>query len=221
MSSLSYTSAAPVVPASKLRSIDVVAKRSKADEPTAFETLVDAINPMQQIPGVGQAYRKVSGDKTSNGAQLAGHVAIGAAIGGPIGAGIGAGIFVLEKALPGVFNAIGSLFSIGKNSDTKADMPKFSGVDDPKQGASAPRRPLIEGLDVRPGSKRAPQPRPESGASTMSSAQFDALMQSIGAQPISSSGAAANKNQDVAALIQRNLDQYRRQQNQTNSAAQR
>lgn len=181
---------------------------------TAFDTMVDALNPLQQIPGVGQAYRKMTGDKSSNGAQLAGHVAIGAAVAGPIGMAVGAGVFVLEKALPGVFNTIGKLFSSGKNSDSPADMPAILG--EQKSSAITPRRPLIEGLDNRPGTKsaRSPLQKTPQASPNMSMAQFDALMQSIGAQPIETSK-SSNSNSDVAALIQSNLDKYRRAQQQT------
>jgi hypothetical protein len=218
MPTLPYTAHTVARPAAtRVQPMEVIAKKPKA-EATAFETMVDAINPLQQIPGVGQAYRKVSGDKSSNGAQLAGHVAIGAALGGPIGAGIGAGIFVLEKTLPAVFNTIGKLFSSGKNSDSQADMPKFSS--EPHRDTTMPRRPLIEGLDIRPGSKPARTPLPKLGQATpnMSMAQFDALMQSIGAQPIEASGASNTKSSatsgDVSTLLQANLDKYRRQQQQ-------
>lgn len=191
-------------------------------ESTAFDTMVDALNPLQQIPGVGQAYRKMTGDKSSNGAQLAGHVAIGAAVAGPIGMAVGAGVFVLEKALPGVFNTIGKLFSSGKNSDSPADMPTILG--EQKSSALSPRRPLIEGLDNRPGTKaaRSPLQKTPQASPNMSMAQFDALMQSIGAQPIETSKSSGSKssgsNSDVAALIQSNLDKYRRAQQQTNAA---
>jgi hypothetical protein len=215
MSNMSHTAAAAQrTQAPRYQPIEVISKDSKSDV-SAFETMVDALNPLQQIPGIGQAYRKVSGDKSSNGAQLAGHVAIGAALGGPIGAGIGAGVFVLEKALPGVFNAIGKIFSSGKNSDSPADMPNIMG--EAKSSAIAPRRPLIEGLDVRPGSKPARSPLPKIGQAAtpnMSMAQFDALMQSIGAQPIDAAIAPGKASNDVAALIQNNLDKYRRQQAQ-------
>jgi hypothetical protein len=215
MSNMSNTSvAAQRSQAPRYQPIEVISKDSKSDS-GAFETMVDALNPLQQIPGIGQAYRKVSGDKSSNGAQLAGHVAIGAALGGPIGAGIGAGVFVLEKALPGVFNAIGKIFSSGKNSDSPADMPNIMG--ETKSSTTTLRRPLIEGLDVRPGSKPARSPLPKIGQAAtpnMSMAQFDALMQSIGAQPIDAASTPGKASNDVAALIQNNLDKYRRQQAQ-------
>ncbi len=223
MPTLSYAAApralATPAPAAQ-RDIVVTAKKPKAQD-SAFETMVDALNPLQLLPGVGQAYRKVSGDKASTGAQLAGKVAFGAALGGPIGAAVGAGVFVLEKALPGVFNLIGNLFSSGKNSDSKADMPGLTSEKPfgDKQSAAAPaRRPLIEGLDVRPGTKpkSLPQPKVGSAAPTMTMQQFDALMQNIGAQPIEAAP-AKTKNQsiaggDVAAMIQQNLEKYQRQQ---------
>jgi hypothetical protein len=206
------------------RPIEVIGKKSAAHD-SAFETMVDALNPLQILPGIGQAYRKVSGDKSSTGAQLAGKVALGAALGGPIGAAVGAGVFVLEKALPGVFNMIGHLFSSGKNSDSKADMPGLVGE---KQSAAAPaHRPLIEGLDARPGSKQRSVPQPKLGgaAPSMSASQFDALMQSIGAQPIETAEPATKRSaaakSDVAALIQANLDKYHRQQQLSGAAAYR
>jgi hypothetical protein len=213
MPNLPYaTAAASRAVTPKVQPVEVNAKNTNSDS-TAFDTMVDALNPLQQIPGVGQAYRKMTGDKSSNGAQLAGHVAIGAAVAGPIGMAVGAGVFVLEKALPGVFNAIGKLFSSGKNSDSPADMPTILG--EQKSSAITPRRPLIEGLDNRPGTKSARSPLQKTPQATpnMSMAQFDALMQSIGAQPIETSK-SSNSNSDVAALIQSNLDKYRRAQQQ-------
>ncbi len=219
MPNLPYTTAAaPRGPAPKFQSALVEAKTSQFDS-TAFNTMIDALNPLQQIPGVGQAYRKMTGDKSSNGAQLAGHVAIGAAVAGPIGMAVGAGVFLLEKALPGVFTTIGKLFSSGKNSDSPADMPAIIG--EQKRSVAAPRRPLIEGLDNRPGTRpaRSPLQTPLQVTPNMSMAQFDALMQSIGAQPIEASkslgGKSSGNTTDVAALIQINLDKYQRAQQQT------
>jgi hypothetical protein len=224
MPSLSYASSARSLAtsdAAALRDIVITAKKPKAQD-SAFETMVDALNPLQVIPGIGQAYRKVSGDKASTGAQLAGKVALGAALGGPIGAAVGAGVFVLEKVLPGVFGKIGNLFTSGKNSDSKADMPGLVG--EAKQSAASPaRRPLIEGLDVRPGSKSARQAQAASAPANMSSAQFEALMQSLGAQPVDvaepTTKRKATGSGDVSALIQANLDKYQRQQQRSDAAA--
>jgi hypothetical protein len=48
---------------------------------TAFDSLLDTINPLQQLPIVSNIYRAVTGDPISTGARLAG----GALFGGPLG----------------------------------------------------------------------------------------------------------------------------------------
>ena len=187
--------------------IEVTARKTPKQplSETAFDTLVDAVNPLQQIPGVAQIYRKTTGDKASLGAQLAGRVGIGAAIAGPIGAAAGAGVFALEHAVPAVFNFIGRLFGSGKSSANKADMPQMVGEAQPAQQQ---RAPLVAGLDARPGTRTA-KAAPQRAASIpqLSSDQFAALMGSFGAQAKSEVG-----NADVAAQMQANLDKYRRQQ---------
>lgn len=179
----------------------------------AFETLVDAANPLQQIPGVGQVYRAATGDKSSWLSQLGGHVGIGAAVAGPIGAAAGAGVFVLEQAIPGVFRFIGKLFGSGSNSAHAASMPKMIG-----QAAQEPRagsEPLASALDARPGARvarAAKTPAAQSSAPQLSSDQFALLMSSFGQAPQAQSGKA-----DVAAAMQANLDKYRRQQQSINA----
>lgn len=46
-----------------------------------FKSILDTINPLQQIPGVSTLYREMTEDTISTGARLAG----GALLGGPIG----------------------------------------------------------------------------------------------------------------------------------------
>ena len=48
---------------------------------TAFESMLDVVNPLQQLPIVSNIYRAVTGDTISTGARLAG----GALFGGPLG----------------------------------------------------------------------------------------------------------------------------------------
>lgn len=50
-------------------------------EGLTFESLLDVVNPLQQLPVVGSIYRAVTGDTLSTGARLAG----GALLGGPLG----------------------------------------------------------------------------------------------------------------------------------------
>lgn len=47
----------------------------------SFRSVLDTINPLQQLPVISTAYREISGDTISTGARLIG----GALLGGPIG----------------------------------------------------------------------------------------------------------------------------------------
>ncbi|MEK6747067.1 MAG: hypothetical protein AABY33_08565 [Pseudomonadota bacterium] len=47
----------------------------------SFKSVLDSINPLQQVPGLSTLYREVTGDTISTGSRLVG----GALIGGPIG----------------------------------------------------------------------------------------------------------------------------------------
>ena len=50
----------------------------------SFGDIVDAINPLQHLPIIGNIYRAVTGDESSVGAQLAGGTLYGGALGGLI-----------------------------------------------------------------------------------------------------------------------------------------
>lgn len=119
---------------------------------TAFNEVLDAVNPLQQIPGVGQAYRGMTGDKISVGAQLAGKVVAGAAIAGPIGAAAGAGLFMLEQVVPSVFNFIGRIFSGGEGSTRPSATPQVklpAGTADATAAASRPASAIAARLEPR------------------------------------------------------------------------
>ncbi len=60
----------------------------------SFKDVLDSVNPLQQVPGVGAVYRASTGDSVSPAAKIAG----GALFGGPIGAIIGAVDAVVEMA---------------------------------------------------------------------------------------------------------------------------
>ncbi len=160
-----------------------------------FASLLDTVNPLQQIPGVGQAYRAATHTHISNGSQLAGHVAIGGMIAGPIGAAAGAGVFVLEHLVPGVFRFIGKLFSAGKTANQPAETPqlKLSGG---QHGA-----PAASSSAIVPDHKIVPQ---------LSNAQFESLFSDFGTAPKSPNGKTVP--QDLSAVITANLDKYRKLQ---------
>lgn len=60
----------------------------------AFADLVDALNPLQHLPGISSLYREVTGDEISAPARIVG----GAIFGGPIGAGLSIAESILEEA---------------------------------------------------------------------------------------------------------------------------
>lgn len=47
----------------------------------SFKSVLDTVNPLQQLPVISTAYREISGDTISTGARLIG----GALLGGPLG----------------------------------------------------------------------------------------------------------------------------------------
>lgn len=93
-----YAALHPVQPVSAKDTVD-------QDSVTAFETLLDTLNPLQHIPGVNAAYREQTGDTANPLASMAG----GFLFGGPIGLAAGAAGSFLEmmtgKSLAGHLQA--------------------------------------------------------------------------------------------------------------------
>lgn len=188
---------------------------ARTERESSFGNLVDAINPLHHVPGVGDVYRAATGDKISDGAKLAGHVGLGAAVGGPVGAIVGAGVFVVGKLFDAVFGGGGK----------KEEVPvTLRAEDQPAQAAMmAGGAPAATESAVRPGFSPEVAERPErsrssaaqtetqtqpklGGAPTqLSSAQFAALLSSFG-QP--AADPAENGNGDIAARMRANLDKY-------------
>ncbi|MEQ9519321.1 MAG: hypothetical protein RLN89_07760 [Parvibaculum sp.] len=63
-------------------------------ESLSFDALLDAINPLQHIPGVSTLYREITGDKLDPAARIVG----GGLFGGPLGAGISLVESLIEEA---------------------------------------------------------------------------------------------------------------------------
>jgi hypothetical protein len=199
--------------AASARPIEVEGKRQSQSETGAFGTLLDAVNPLQHVPGVAQGYRALTGDKTSDGASLAGKVAIGAAVAGPIGMAAGAGLFVAEKLLPGLFKGIGRLFGgghsegvpVGQAKMPRIAMPEGSATIDAIAERAAPKAPAtVTGAPRVVANMPGKVPAPE-----MSSAQFTTLLESFGmAAPVTTDSAKKPANDDVAARMKANLDKY-------------
>lgn len=85
----------PVSPISTI-SKDQVSEQplnSEEDGENLFDTLLDTVNPLQNIPGVSTAYQAVTGDESSALAKMAG----GFLFGGPVGLAAGAATSFFES----------------------------------------------------------------------------------------------------------------------------
>jgi microcompartment protein CcmL/EutN len=82
----------PIIP--KKQEQAAVAGSFFGSDGASFKDVLDTVNPLQQLPGVGMLYRAGTGDTISPAAKIAG----GALFGGPIGAIIGAVDAIVEMA---------------------------------------------------------------------------------------------------------------------------
>lgn len=150
-------------------------------KPTLFAQALDAVNPLQHVPGVSQAYRAVTGDKISETSKIVGHLGLGAAVAGPVGLAVGAGVYLVEKIFGGLFGG-----SKGDTATATATPPLTSTA-----GATAGKVATTAG-----GSQNAAAAVAAAGATvtgttsggtgagvapvSMSSAQFTALLTAFG-----------------------------------------
>jgi len=85
---------APVSPVSAIskEQVDPQPTNPEEDGLNLFDTLLDTVNPLQNIPGVSTAYQAVTGDESSAVAKMAG----GFLFGGPVGLAAGAATSFFE-----------------------------------------------------------------------------------------------------------------------------
>lgn len=190
----------------------VTAKKLKAEgqaKTSLFGHALDAVNPLQHVPGVAQGYRAITGDKISKVPQLIGHVGIGAAVGGPIGAAVGAGVFLIERGLPMLFKGIGKLFGGGRDPAKEA-----AGLTRHLEAPKPPAEPQRITSAIAPAKGAWPQ---------LSNDQFAAILQAFPGATLqaqdSKQPAAEQKERpiiaeplpmtaDVAAQMRANLAKY-------------
>lgn len=91
-------------------------EKAPADKETAqelgFDDLIDAVNPLQHLPGVSAVYREASGDSIGLPARLAG----GLLFGGPMGL-LGSAALAMFEEITGD-SPLGHLVSLVEGSDT-------------------------------------------------------------------------------------------------------
>ncbi|MHA7064158.1 hypothetical protein [Azospirillum argentinense] len=114
------------------------AKQEAADLSLDFGDLLDAVNPLQHLPGVSQIYRHATGDDIGLPARLAG----GFLFGGPIGL-LGSAAMAAFEAVTGD-DPLGHLVALAEGG---ADETKAPAKDAP---ANAPPLPFLAGPAQEP-----------------------------------------------------------------------
>jgi hypothetical protein len=94
----------------------------------SFDELLEALNPLQYVPGVGTAYRAVTGDS----APIAARILVGTAIGGPVGFLGGVASALLE-----VTGFVGTLQAIANGRDQPTAFLAWGQQPDPSTLARA------------------------------------------------------------------------------------
>ncbi|CAO3381699.1 hypothetical protein [Azospirillum argentinense] len=124
------------------------AKHEAADHGLDFGDLLDAVNPLQHLPGVSQVYRHATGDEIGLPARLAG----GFLFGGPIGL-LGSAAMAAFEAVTGD-DPLGHLVALaeGGAEETKAPAKDAS--------ANTPPLPFLAGPAQEPQTEPPPDHRP-------------------------------------------------------------
>ncbi len=122
------------------------AKQEAADLSLDFGDLLDAVNPLQHLPGVSQIYRHATGDDIGLPARLAG----GFLFGGPIGL-LGSAAMAAFEAVTGD-DPLGHLVTLAEGGP---DETKAPAKDAP---SNAPPLPFLAGPAHEQGSDHRPSP---------------------------------------------------------------
>ncbi|TWA77718.1 hypothetical protein FBZ83_11448 [Azospirillum brasilense] len=123
-------------------------KQETADHGLDFGDLLDAVNPLQHLPGVSQVYRHATGDEIGLPARLAG----GFLFGGPIGL-LGSAAMAAFEAVTGD-DPLGHLVALAEGG---SDETKAPAKDAP---SSAPPLPFLAGPAQEPQTEPTPDHRP-------------------------------------------------------------
>ncbi|WP_247879226.1 hypothetical protein [Azospirillum brasilense] len=124
------------------------AKPEAADLSLDFGDLLDAVNPLQHLPGVSQVYRHATGDEIGLPARLAG----GFLFGGPIGL-LGSAAMAAFEAVTGD-DPLGHLVALAEGG---SDETKAPAKDAP---SNAPPLPFLAGPAQEPQTEPTPDHRP-------------------------------------------------------------
>ncbi|TWA62523.1 hypothetical protein FBZ82_11442 [Azospirillum brasilense] len=122
-------------------------KQETADHGLDFGDLLDAVNPLQHLPGVSQVYRHATGDEIGLPARLAG----GFLFGGPIGL-LGSAAMAAFEAVTGD-DPLGHLVALAEGGSDETKAPATNAP------ADAPPLPFLAGAAQQP--QTEPQTEPQ------------------------------------------------------------
>lgn len=167
---------------------------AKADRqgPLGFADMVDIINPLQQIPIVGDIYRSISGDEISDGARYAGSALYGVALGGPIGMGA-----FMASTMVSQFAEEQGLFSSKQPSMEQGAMA-FEPVLHAEQAASPGIVDLAADLSVDPAAEQAAE-HTDAALGVPAEVDGDTLMKWLKSQARGTISASADTDSAVPA----------------------
>ena len=113
-----------------------VSRTDEASQGFGFADFVDTINPLQQLPLVGNLYRAVTGDEISQQARYAGSALYGMALGGPVGMGAFLGMAMVGDAVGDHFEGRGVAVATSDVGDPASQTAELSAMDsEPARGA--------------------------------------------------------------------------------------
>ncbi len=139
----------------------------EADLSLDFGDLLDAVNPLQHLPGVSQIYRHATGDGIGLPARLAG----GFLFGGPVGL-LGSAAMAAFEAVTGD-DPLGHLVTLAEGSGEAETEPP----------AAAPPLPFLAGPAQEPQADHRPSPAVLAEALARKAPDADAMAESPAAKP--------------------------------------
>lgn len=151
--------------------VKATAKQEATDLSLDFGDLLDAVNPLQHLPGVSQVYRHATGDEIGLPARLAG----GFLFGGPIGL-LGSAAMAAFEGVTGD-DPLGHLVALAEGG---ADETKAPAKDTP---SSAPPLPFLAGPAQEPPADHRPSPAVLAEALARKSPGSDATADTPAAKP--------------------------------------
>lgn len=188
------------------------AERPREPESTlGLGDMLDALNPLQHIPGVGSLYRKITGDEIAPAAKVVG----GTIYGGPVGLVAGLVNAVIEQVNGAAVDETALAYVFGDDGDTPSAAERVAAANDPTaskpailHAASAPDAPA-PGAAVLTGSDALAAFARDMGRADSAPASVVTPAAASPADALPGVGAAAAPGRGFSSQMMLGLDKYR------------